>query len=194
MPELTFDEAVEGVKLIQRVSEFAGHDMAEYIVTDYARAAPADRPTRLRDALHFSKQDGGTWDAVNSIAQQYLRSGGPLPRELAEWITDRLEGKQGRPGKQGQRPTTLRDTVIASAVQALVKRGFRPTRNRPSGRASAEGGSACDAVGVALDMGYKTVEGVWTDSKRIHTRELLRPGIELVFTSYQKQEIDRTTP
>ena len=52
----------------------------------------------------------------------------------------------------------------ARGVQTLVDDGFRATRNRrlpmkgKRGQASAEGGSACDAVGVALGMNYKAID------------------------------------
>ena len=53
-------------------------------------------------------------------------------------------------------------------------------------RASAEGGSACDVVGVALGMGYKAVEKVWTSSKP-SDRELLRNALNALFASYEMQ-------
>ena len=97
--------------------------------------------------------------------------------------------------------------MIASAVQALVDRGFHATRNKrlpmdtPSARASAEGGSACDAVGVAFDMSYPAVQKVWTDSKpsaeeppaeEPPARETLRPTLDLLFSLHDKQRTSRT--
>ena len=191
MADITWDKAV---KVVERIRDWplGDRNMTECTVADYYAIAPADRPAELRLALHFSEENGAAWDAVNIIAQQHLRSG-PMPRELAEWIADRLEGKRKRPTKRGLSPDTnaVRDMLIASAVQALVNRGFRPTRNTASGSgyASEEGGSACDAVGVAFGMGHKAVEKVWNNSKpptgEISAREFLQPFIDHLFACYE---------
>ena len=194
MADLTFNDAVEVVRLAQRVSQLGGANMTDYDVTYYvARATPADRKAMLLKALHFSKEDRAVWDALNRIAQWHLRSGGPMPRELVDWVADRLEGKRERPVKPGPHAQTVRDKLIASVVHALVvDRGFHATRNKrlpmkmARARASVEGGSACDAVGVALGMGYKAVERVWTNSKP-SDRELLRGSLNGLFASYEMQ-------
>ena len=167
--------------------------MTEYDVNYYlSLATPADRKAMLLKALHFSKEDRAVWDAINSIAQWHLRSGVPMPRELVHWVADRLEGTRQRPAKRGPQAETLRDKRIASVVHALVERGFHATRNKrlpmkmARARASVEGGSACDAVGVALDMGYKAVEKIWTNSKP-SDRELLRGSLNDIFASYEMQ-------
>ena len=168
--------------------------MTEYDVNYYlAIFTPADRKAMLLKALHFSKEDRAVWDAINSIAQWHLRSGVPMPRELVHWVADRLEGTRQRPAKRGPQAETLRDKRIASVVQALVDRGFRATRNlrlpmkTAPAHASAEGGSACDAVGFALGMGYKAVEKVWTNSDP-SARELLRGSLNDLFAFYEMQQ------
>ena len=193
MADLKFHEAVEVAKLCrQQLTDAAIH------TADYARAAPGDRKAWLFLAL-LPPQDGATWDAANRVAQWHLRSGVPMPRELAEWIADVLEGKQERPRKPGRPTKASRDLVIVSVVQALVEHGgfHHPERNKAKSMKAdavlccAEGGSACDAVGVAFGIEkYGTVEKVWR-SRRKPTPEdaslpsLIELGVERLFLSYQ---------
>ena len=199
MADLTFDEAVEVAQLSQEASSLlAPPNLTDYTVRYYFEAPPEIRKALLIAWLDSSKKDRETWDVVNKIAQRHLRSGGPMTRELAEWVAERLadqlEGKRQRPAKPGpsRGANAVRDKVIASVVQMLVARGFHATRNRlltmktDPKRASAEGGSACDVVGVALGMGYKAVEKVWTSSKP-SDRELLRNALNALFASYEMQ-------
>ena len=196
MADFTFNEAVEVVRLCDQAAQFlAPAKMTEYIVAGYALAATsADAEALLRYEFPHADAESAVWDAIDLIAREHLRTGVPMPPELAQWMADRREGKRQRPAKPGPSRGTnmVRDRLIASVVQALVDRGFRATRNkrlpmkmaRP--RASAEGGSACDAVGVALGMGYKAVEKVWTNSDP-SARELLRGSLNDIFASYEMQ-------
>ena len=69
-----------------------------------------------------------------------------------------------KPPRRGAYAHLVRDQRVVLGVQTLVDDGFRATRNRrlpmkvKRGQASAGGGSACDAVGVALGMNYKAVD------------------------------------
>ena len=186
MAELGFDEAVAVVKLIQQGSEYlTPATMPGYTVTWYCDDARTwkERGGWQLWALDYSKADRGTWDALYFIARWHLRSGVPMLPELGEWIADRLEGNRKRPPKPGRNPETVRDKVIASTVQALVARGFNATQSKSDpGRASAAGGSACDAVGKAFGMTYGAVERVWTKSKPSGDRGLLQ--VEAYFTAY----------
>ena len=194
MADFTFNEAVEVVRLCQRVSLDGGHNLTDYAVNYYAQSTPDRREVLQKLWVPSSKTDRDTFDAVNRIAQDHLRAGATMSRELAEWVADRLEGTRQRPAKPGRSKGAKapRDKLIASVVQALVDRGFRATRNprlpKKTARAyaSAEGGSACDAVGVALDMGYKAVEKVWTNSDP-SARELHRNALNALFASYEMQ-------
>lgn len=175
---------MEVVKLIQEGAEhLTPATMTDYTVTWYRADARTwkERGVWQLRALHFSKEDRGTWDALYIIARWHLRSGVAMTPELAEWIADRLEGKLRRPSKRGPSPKTVRDKVIASTVQALVDRaGFRPTRNNAS-----EVRSACDAVAEALGyVTHKAVEKVWNDSTP-SDRELLRPAVDQCFAAYE---------
>ena len=154
MADLTFDEAVKVVELIEEghkhltpaIGDKTPATMTEYIVAGYAMGATAaDRRALLLYELPLAAMDSAVWDAIDRIAQAHLRSGYPMPRELGEWDAARREGKRPRPSKRGPKPKPVRDKVIASTVQALVDRGFYPTGHprlrmtseRTRGRASA---------------------------------------------------------
>ena len=194
MADFTFNEAVEVVRLCQSVSQIGGGNLTDYAVNYYARSTPDRQEVLQKQWVPSSKTHRDTWDAVNGIAQGHLRAGAPMSRELAEWVADRLEGTRQRPAKPGpsKGAKVTRDRLIASVVQALVDRGFRATRNprlpmkTARAHASAEGGSACDAVGVALGMGYKAVEKVWTNSEP-SARALLRESLNDLFAFYEMQ-------
>ena len=120
--------------------------------------------------------EAASWDGVRLIALRMLRDPEPLPFALASWVADVLEDAS-KPKKEKKRPRPrapkkatppvlhanyLRDQLIAVSVLMLVNNGFTATRNKSTGRACFEGGSACDAVGVAFGlMGYKLIEGIW---------------------------------
>ncbi len=203
MADLTFDEAVKVVELIEEghkhltpaIGDKTPATMTEYIVAGYAMGATAaDRRALLLYELPLAAMDSAVWDAIDRIAQAHLRSGYPMPRELGEWDAARREGKRPRPSKRGPKPKPVRDKVIASTVQALVDRGFYPTGHprlrmtseRTRGRASAVRGSACDTVGLAFGMNYKAVEKVWNNSTT-SDRVLLRPAVDQYFAAYEAQ-------
>ena len=104
------------------------------------------------------------------IVQQLLRDREPLPEELADWVVDRLDGRRPQPRRKRRFDDWVRDILIAVCVSSLVDKGFTATRKKRlpmethPGEASAEGRTACDAVGVALKLNYKKVEKVWTDA------------------------------
>ena len=127
--------------------------MTEYDVNYYLSIAPpADRKAMLLKALHFSKEDRAVWDAINSIAQWHLRSGGPMPRELVYWVADRLEGTRQRPAKRGPQAETLRDKRIASVVHALVERGFHATRNNVGAHVKVKQSGRVSSVGAVSEF------------------------------------------
>ena len=75
-----------------------------------------------------------------------------------------------------------RGNIAARNIAALAamwflceRRGLEtPTRNRSKGpAASAEGGSVCDAVGVAMGWNYKNAERIWSDRAKIFRRHPL---------------------
>ena len=98
-------------------------------------------------------------DARIEVAIECVERGGAIPSELREFVVDALQGSL--PRRQGGK-CMPRDAAICQAVFRLVIDGFNATRTKAKGPAAcAEGGSACDAVGVALNMGYSNVERIW---------------------------------
>ena len=174
MARPSFEEALE---IAKQYYETLPEPLAEYYL-----AAPADiqpkvlawliRPRKMASLFGYSRHQSSNWEAVNLIAQRLIRNGEPLPRELADWVADRLEGKRERPklrrkGRPHEDPD--RDDAIIAALRDLRDRKFEPmTRNLSKGEnPSATGGSACDAVGVAFDIvQYKRVDNVWQMRRR----------------------------
>ena len=183
---MTFDEAVElAGRAFQELTDEALQDNH---LEDYAGATPRDRECWLSLVL-IPPQDRAKWDAVNRVAQWHLRSGTPMPCELAEWVADRLDGKRRRPVKRGPRPKTMRDRVIVSIIRALVDRGFRAARNS----ATNEHCSACDVVDLVRDdISYDGVAKVWNDRSKPESEDaslpdLISQRVERLFLSYEKQ-------
>ena len=107
------------------------------------------------------------WDSMKLTAARYLRDREPMPDALTNWLVEVLEGKRKKPGKRpGPKRFTFRKIWIMGAVNALIQLGMNPTRTITRGETPcAHGGSACDAVGVALgkmniSMSYKNVEKI----------------------------------
>ena len=90
-----------------------------------------------------------------------------MPDALAQWLAEVLEGTRTPPRKRsGPKTVEFRNIWIMGAVNTLMALGLHPTRNITRGpRPCAGGGSACDAVGIALAgrhlaMTYKAVEKI----------------------------------
>ncbi len=184
MDEVTFKTAVKYAKVCMAISPLRDKSSAETLV-----AVVEDLPSDIqRGALIYligrSRDHIAEWDAMSALAIRSLRD--PFaaevlptdshldnsryyrfPVELAEWLADVLEGKRNRPSKGSDRFYN-RDMLMGEAIVELVRRfDIRPTRSKAKKNASpehccAEGGSACDVVGVARDVhGYGNVERIW---------------------------------
>ena len=124
-----------------------------------------DKDELIGALTYYSGRERWAWDALNVMAQAALRNRSePLSPELATWLANVLAGKEPRPRAGGKRLVN-RDLAIAEAIVMLGKRyGLKPTRSlRGRPECCAEGGSACDAVGVVSGMNYKAVERIWTE-------------------------------
>ena len=107
------------------------------------------------------------WESMRLTAAGYLRDREPIPAALAQWLAAVHEGTRSPPRKRsGPKTLALRNVWIIGAVNTLMALGLHPTRNITRGRKPCDpGGSACDAVGVALAerhraMTYKAVEQI----------------------------------
>ena len=107
------------------------------------------------------------WESMRLTAAGYLRDREPMPDALAQWLAEVLDGTcPPPPRRSGPKGFHLRNIWIMEAVNTLMALGLHPTRNVTRGdKPCADGGSACDAVGVALAerhlaMPYKAVEQI----------------------------------
>ena len=120
--------------------------------------------------------------AILTVIQQ-LRDGKPLSREQADWLADRLEHGRERHQQQGPgRPRMrARDLAIVDAIKDLEARGLKPTRNKPIREPHSDGGSACDAVGVAFGIDtYGNVERVWLKFRKWEKRPIPDADLEWI--------------
>ena len=96
------------------------------------------------------------------------------------------------PTRQGPHPErdAARNIAGLMAMWYLSERcGLEPpTRNRhKGGKAGAEGGSVCDAVGDAMGWNYKNAERIWSDRAKIFRRHpllVMTLWAELASTAY----------
>lgn len=161
-----FVEAVRGWFMSDHVPKWK-QTPAETAADSYLRVLPSEmRADALEDLIARSKVSRTAWDAANLVAQDKLRSGEPLPAGLAAWAADVLADLRSKPTRKGDPVSGLanRDRIIGGAVEHVAERfDLRPTRNRSKGEhCTAEGGSACDVVGAAANMGYKAIERIWS--------------------------------
>ena len=187
MDEARFEAAVQIAREVRQQVETTLSTPPEAMARGYRRVRADRQPMLLAQMLWCSSAIRTAWDSVRLIARQRLRDGEPLPPELASWVADVLEDvSKPRAEKKRPRPTVrgrhapdayfVRNRAIVDAVQWLTHQGFRATRNKPVEEACAEGGSACDAVGVAFGKEkYKAVEKVWTDSANPNSAFWRRP-------------------
>lgn len=172
MDEATFNGHMEHARhTYEQIIRLTGETPAEQLLRLYWLRPPETRRDLIRDLIYCSEEIAGAWDGLTLIAERLLRERpNEIPPELRQWIAERLATPpRERPTRRGQDPDALvgRDRAIVIAVKDLTERGMTATRNSNrygAARASFKGGSACDAVGVALGMGYKNVERIWTGS------------------------------
>ena len=173
MDRATFQDAVEAARdFLQKYTEFVGDTPAEALVRLYEYRPAELREDLLRDLIYSSTEIMAAWDGLNLIAEKLLLQGERLPPDLAGWVADRLalEPRRPRPTTRGQNPdaNVPRNLAVMAAVRHLIKvnHWMKPTRRRKlvGNEACFEGGSACDAVGIAAGLSYKNVEAIWTDS------------------------------
>ena len=131
-----------------------------------------------------SRENKWAWDALNLIAQNWLRKGKPLPPEAAEWIADVLADQLvGEEQKRRPRPRVEprsqhpRDLFLCILVDQLVCLfDLHAMRNY-----SAPPRSACDVVAAAAeDLSYSSVERIWNDRD---------PALKPLFSKWDKQAL-----
>ena len=173
MDRSTFDEYVEfaGLMLVI-VREGWGETLADGWVYCYVNDEEG-REDLLLELIVCSEEVKEAWDSLSLIAQGLLLERKPLPPELADWLVQALEGTRPQPTSRGKEPYAnfFRNSAIVLAVSFLSRDNIRATRSGGGPpECCYEGGSACDAVGLAVaeiyeePRSYKSIEGIWTES------------------------------
>ena len=164
----TFDDAVEIARKLLDEGDLgpdarAPVDYREFFDQLEDRGDYALRTWWLRRAKHCSHYR----ESMRLTAAGYLRDREPMPDALAQWLAEVLERTRTPPRpRSGPKTLALRNVWIIGTVNTLMALGLHPTRNVTRGdKPCADGGSACDAVGVALAkrhlaMTYKAVEKI----------------------------------
>ena len=159
-----YEAAVECAKeLVLLASEVFGdwQSTATGAVAAYYEVIPEDRDGWLDYGIECSAETKLAWDSMLAVASYLMRNDDVMPRNLALWVADVLDGKRTRP-KVAARSTWSRDIALAGIVDIIVENcDLHPTRNDGS-----EEHSACDAVGAAVNRSYKTVEAAWLQKRR----------------------------
>ena len=129
------------------------------------------RPEAL---IQKSKTDTFEWEILKELTLGCLDKGIRPPDDLIEWLVDVLDGKLQRPTrKQPDLKIHFRNAGAVYAVQALVDMGWQASRSKNGQpKCCSEGGSAVDAVGHVLNLGFSTTDNIW--SKR---QDFLSPPI-----------------
>ena len=145
----------------------------------------------LHELIRESEHSVASWDAVYMLAIAALEHRGVLTRELRSWTKDVLRDQLLEPAeKSRRRPITpdpdgdnlhARNVAIGEAMRRLVKPPWKlnPGRNKSKGHTcSADGGSACDAAGMAWNrsssknsdqlaaLTFWTVASIWNRYKK----------------------------
>ena len=124
---------------------------------------PCDFIFSAAPLIRRSKTDKVAWNALKGLARIYLDADVLPPNDLKQWILDVLDGKLPTPtGKQPDPEILIRNGGAMLAVKTLVDMGWQASRNKGRlNRCCAEGGSAVDAVGDALNLGFSTMDNIW---------------------------------
>ncbi|MCY4550604.1 MAG: hypothetical protein OXC28_19750 [Defluviicoccus sp.] len=183
MDKEDFWDAVEDATCILDGSPFLDDTPAEAVLGVFECLYPNKDKLVSRLAL-ISLHWRWAWEALSALLDRTSRNDSePVPSGLVRWAADAAAGRTRKPTK-GNRPFANRDIAIADAVLFVqTTHGLRPTRSGAGPEECCrEGGSACDAVGVALDIiagpgaewakakdetrfrGYKNIERIWLQS------------------------------
>ena len=124
----------------------------------------SEREDILFKCLSESARGKDAWHATRLIAQEMLRTGAPLPADLAKWVANYLEHPPPKPPKGKQHYEAARDFSFRVLVlDVSLRSGLKAARSRDKGdQCSLAAGSACDVVGLAMGIpGYPNAERIW---------------------------------
>ena len=152
-----------------------GDTFEDFALECYRRETAKRRKVFLRNLICGSEHLQIIRDVVNRIGQAELGKSRRAPPELEIWMAKTAVLKRPVLTARGRNPNTnlMRNRAIMIAVSRLANRpDMTATRNESRGKdCSFKGGSACDAVGLALRRvykklaftkpDYKTIERIW---------------------------------
>ena len=174
----TFYKYVDDACAILRTERRKRRDtIADVALEYYRRDTARGRKVFLRNLIGLSKYFQFAIDAVRRIGEDQLGKTKRAPRELEIWMAKTKVPKRPVFTARGPDPNTyvMRNRAINIAVSRLAKRpNMTATRNASRGEAcTSKGGSACDAVGLAVErvynkkLDYKAIERIWFARKSI---------------------------
>ena len=154
-----FDKHVDDACAILRTERRKwGDTIADVALEYYRRDTARGRKVFLRNLIGLSKYFQFAIDAVRRIGEDQLGKTKRAPRELEIWMAKTKVPQRPALPARGPDPNTnmIRNRAIIIAVSRLADRpNMTATRNASRGEAcTSKGGSACDAVGQAVERVY----------------------------------------
>ena len=128
----------------------------------------------IRECIDDASGDPSAWDALQFAITAMLKDGN-LPPALLEWLIEERQGANPKPTKRGRPVSRYRNGLICVAIEMLVDEyGMKATRDESrSDDMSPEGGSACDAVGLALrrcpnmpKLKFQQIAKIWNKGRK----------------------------
>ena len=173
----TFDKYVNfACDILRTERRERGGTIAEVALKCYQRDTARGQKVFLRTLMRLSEALQFADDAVRLIGEDQLGKTRRAPRELEKWMAKTKVPQRPALTSRGPDPNTtmLRNRGIIIAVACVANLpNMTPTRNASRGEACTFiGGSACDAVGIAVKrvyakelkkkkIEYKTIERIW---------------------------------
>ena len=173
MDKATFDEVVNFARFCMKHSPMGKRTPGGALLAAYEH----EDSSIIGGFTGMAVTERWAWDAALAVAEAWLREEARLPHDeilpgyvrgpLAAWTADVLIGKK-KPPPRGATRLANRDICVAEAVYVLtLVFDLNPTRNIAKRddslpKSCAKGGSACDVVGKAQGLNYKTAEKAWT--------------------------------
>ena len=156
MDSQTFDKAVEYAQIFKR--DHGEGTGAQVVAQMFAAQDAVTLQHNITVLIETPQNPFEAFNALNILAQSFLREHRAFPPALATWAADVLAGTLTRPAA-GRQTTLYRDTAIQACITRMLVKlgpyGLKATRS------SKEHKSACDAVADVWCMSYENVERLW---------------------------------
>ena len=169
MDDAKFNELVKEIRdRFHEVDELQPAEVNRRVFMYVYPAFYEARQTWLQGWIDESRTDKHSWDTLCLIAQDFLRRGLPPPGGLRDWVADVLANNRPRPGK-GKREARRDDRIVSAVIHlmdhynlnAIRRTTERQMATQDPRYCNAEGGTACDVVGKAFDVGFSVARNAW---------------------------------